>query len=176
MCSPILLPGFLEDSRPEWSVRGQEMAQLAAHGLVFLRAGRRPGTAPKMGIQPQLEPPTNFCVIAEKPSAFPQPLSAFLPLLASSVFCGAKGSNPGPFPELYSSPVSTFSMDSSFLSPPQVTMQMTWDEGTLCTQDGLLPGSVDKRGSLHFQSFCKTHFQAALEAPVSRRAGKLWAK
>lgn len=159
------------------SVRGQEMARLAAHGLVFLPAGRRPGTAPRMGIQPQFEPPTNFCVIAEKPSAFPQPLSAFLPLLASSsVFCGAKGSNLGPFPELYSSLVSTFSMDGSFLSPPQVTMQMTWMKALCVHQDGLLPGSVDKRGSLHFQSLCRTHFQAALEAPVSRRAGTLWAK
>lgn len=122
------------------------MARLAAHGLVFLRAGRRPAIAPRMGIQPQLEPPTNFCVIAEKPSAFPQPLSAFLPLLASSVFCGAKGSNPGPFPELYSSPVSTFSMDGSFLSPPQVTMQMTWDEGTLYIKTVCCQGLLTREG------------------------------
>lgn len=109
------------------------MAQLASHGLVFLCAGRSPGTAPKMGILPQLEPPTNFYVIAEKPSAFPQPLSLLSSPGLFFCFCGAKGSNPGPFPELYSSPVSTFSMDGSFLSPPQQTMQMIQDEGTLCT-------------------------------------------
>lgn len=93
------------------------MAWLAAHSLVSLNAGRSPGTAPKMGTQPQLEPPAS-CVTAEKPSAslhpslpssspsaslcLPLSLSASLPLLISfAVFCGAKGSNLGPFPELY---------------------------------------------------------------------------
>lgn len=99
------------------------MAWLAARCLVFLCAGRNPGTAPKMGTQPQLEPPIS-CAIAEKPSASlcpSLPLSACLSLLDSfSVFCGAKGSNSEPFPELYTPPHSQPSqwMAPFSLSPP----------------------------------------------------------
>lgn len=80
--------------------------------------------APKMGTQPQLEPPTS-CAIAEKPSVS---LCPSLPLLDSfSVFCGAKESNPELFPELYT-PVH--SQPSQWIAPfslsaPQITVRIT---------------------------------------------------